>query len=92
MTIGNGADNLSVYIPLFAQSHEASIPFLLGLFLLLVGLWCLIAYRLTRLPGVEVVLKRLSFGAFPFLLIGLGLFIVWKTGTIAGLLRVLMHR
>jgi cadmium resistance protein CadD (predicted permease) len=89
MTIGNGADNLSVYIPLFARSHVASILFLLVLFLLLMSVWCLIGYWLTRLPGVETVLKRISFAAFPFLLIGLGLFIVWKTGAIAWLLQVL---
>lgn len=89
MTIGNGGDNLSVYIPLFAGLHGASVLVLVGLFLLLVGVWCLIGYWFTRLPGVETILKRISFAAFPFLLIGLGLFIVWKTGTLAWLLQVL---
>jgi cadmium resistance protein CadD (predicted permease) len=89
MTVGNGADNLSVYIPLFAQSRAASILFLLVLFLLLVSVWCLIGYWLTRLPGVETALKRISFAVFPFLLIGLGIFIVWKTGTLAWLFQVL---
>lgn len=56
------------------------------------SVWCLIGYWLTHLPGVETILKRLSFAAFPFLLIGLGLLIVWKTGTLAWLLEVLTHR
>src|SRR5262249_23044794 len=51
MTIGNGGDNLSVYIPLFAQIEGTSVLFLFVLFLLLVGVWCLIGYWLTRLPG-----------------------------------------
>jgi cadmium resistance protein CadD (predicted permease) len=86
MTIGNGGDNLSVYIPLFAQSHGASILFLFVLFLLLVAVWCLIGYGLTRLPGVETILGRISFAAFPFLLIGLGLFIVWNAWLLQGLI------
>jgi cadmium resistance protein CadD (predicted permease) len=89
LTIGNGADNVSVYIPLFAQSDGASLLFLVVLFLLLVGVWCLMGYWLTRLPGVKAILGRISFGVFPFLLIGLGLVIVWKTGTLAWLLHVL---
>ncbi len=89
VTIGNGGDNLSVYIPLFAQMQGASVLFLVVLFLFLVSVWCLIGYWLTRLPGMEIILKRISFAAFPFLLIGLGLFIVWKTGTLAWLLQVL---
>ncbi len=89
LTIGNGADNLSGYIPLFAQSSGVRTLFLVVLFLLLVGVWCLMGYWLTRLPGVEAILGRISFAVFPFLLIGLGLVIVWKTGTLAWLLHVL---
>jgi cadmium resistance protein CadD (predicted permease) len=81
VTIGNGSDNLSVYIPLFAHSTPEQVGIYLILFLFLVGVWCILGYTISHLPGIAQVLERTSSFILPFLMIGLGLFILWKNGT-----------
>jgi len=81
LTIGNGSDNLSVYIPLFAHGTLSQVGIYLILFLLLVGLWCILGYTISHLPGVALVLERSGSFMLPFLMISLGLFILWKDGT-----------
>jgi cadmium resistance protein CadD (predicted permease) len=56
LTIGNGSDNLSVYIPLFAHSTPVQVGVFLILFLLLVGVWCILGYTISHLPGIAQVL------------------------------------
>ena len=91
LTIGNGSDNLSVYIPLFAHSTPFQVGIYLLLFLLLVGVWCILGYTLSHLPGVAQVLERTGSFMLPFLLIGLGLFILWKDGTFLMLIQLVIH-
>src|SRR5215469_9612513 len=43
VTIGNGGDNLSLYIPLFSVHPPSEIAVFCGIFLLLTALWCAIA-------------------------------------------------
>jgi cadmium resistance transport/sequestration family protein len=81
LTIGNGSDNLSVYIPLFAHSTPGQVGIYLILFLFLVGVWCILGYTISHLPGIAQVLERTVSFILPFLMIGLGLFILWKNGT-----------
>jgi cadmium resistance protein CadD (predicted permease) len=91
LTIGNGSDNLSVYIPLFAHSMPAQVGIYLIFFLLLVGVWCFLGYTISHLPGIAQVLERAGSFMLPFLLIGLGLFILWKDGTFLMLFQLVTH-
>ena len=91
LTIGNGSDNLSVYIPLFAHSTLAQVGIYLILFLLLVGVWCMLGYTISHLPVIAQVLERTGSFLLPFLLIGLGLFILWKDGTFLMLFQLVTH-
>lgn len=81
VTVANGGDNISVYIPLFAGSNLVSLGVILGVFFLMVGVWCAIAYLLTRQSKIAYVLTRYGKGVVPFVLIGLGLFIMYDRGT-----------
>jgi cadmium resistance protein CadD (predicted permease) len=54
---------------------------ILGVFFLMVGVWCAIAYLLTRQPTIAQVLSRYGNAVVPFVLIGLGLFILYERGT-----------
>ncbi|MGH2415773.1 MAG: cadmium resistance transporter, partial [Microcystaceae cyanobacterium] len=45
VTLANGGDNVSIYVPLFASSSWESLLVILGEFLLLVGIWCYAAYQ-----------------------------------------------
>jgi cadmium resistance transport/sequestration family protein len=81
VTVANGGDNISIYIPLFAGNTLISLGVILGVFFIMVGVWCAIAYRLTRQPTIARVLSRYGHAVVPFVLIGLGLFIMYERGT-----------
>ena len=81
VTVANGGDNISIYIPLFAGSNLVRLEVILGVFFVMVGIWCAIAYRLTRQPTIARVLSRYGHAVVPFVLIGLGLFIMYERGT-----------
>ncbi|HEY9632594.1 MAG TPA: cadmium resistance transporter [Coleofasciculaceae cyanobacterium] len=81
VTVANGGDNISIYIPLFAGNTLISLGVILGVFFVMVGVWCAIAYRLTRQPTLARVLSRYGHAVVPFVLIGLGLFILYERGT-----------
>ena len=81
VTFANGGDNIGIYVPLFASSDLASLGVILTVFFLLIGVWCYIAYRLTRQPAVAHVLTRYGKAIVPFVLIGLGVFILIESGT-----------
>lgn len=81
VTLANGGDNIGIYVPLFGSSNLASLAVILGVFFLLIGVWCYIAYLLTRQPVVARVLTRYGKAIVPFVLIGLGIFIIIESGT-----------
>jgi cadmium resistance transport/sequestration family protein len=81
VTVANGGDNISIYIPLFAGNNLIRLGVILAVFFLMVGVWCAIAYRLTRQPTLAQVLSRYGKAIVPFVLIGLGLLILYERGT-----------
>ncbi|MBG1245271.1 cadmium resistance transporter [Nostoc sp. NZL] len=81
VTIANGGDNISIYIPLFAGHDLTSLGVILSIFFIMVGVWCAIAYFLSRQPTIADVLSRYGKAVVPFVLIGLGLFIMYERGT-----------
>jgi cadmium resistance protein CadD (predicted permease) len=91
LTIGNGSDNLSVYIPLFAHSTPDQVGIYMILFLFLVGVWCFLGYTISHLPVIAQVLERASSFILPFVMMGLGLYILWKNGTFLMLFQLVTH-
>ncbi|MED1612159.1 MULTISPECIES: cadmium resistance transporter [Bacillus cereus group] len=82
ITLANGADNISIYIPMFAsQSMEANIVTLI-IFFCMIAIWCLIGYTLLRAPIFAKVLERNCHIIVPIVLIGLGMFILFRSNTI----------
>ncbi|MEH2140414.1 cadmium resistance transporter [Nostoc sp.] len=81
VTIANGGDNISIYIPLFAGHNLASLGVILSIFFIMVGVWCAIAYFLSLQPTIANILSRYGQAVVPFVLIGLGLFIMYERGT-----------
>ncbi|AFY31846.1 cadmium resistance transporter [Calothrix sp. PCC 7507] len=79
ITIANGSDNISVYVPLFASNNWESFLAIIGLFFLLLGIWCYFTYKLTHQKMVADFLIRYGNYFVPFVLIGLGAFIVLKS-------------
>ncbi|WP_445637630.1 Transporter [Nostoc sp. DSM 114161] len=81
VTIANGGDNISIYIPLFAGQNFTSLAVILGIFFIMVGVWCAIAYLLSRQPTIANILSRYGHALVPFVLIALGVFIMYERGT-----------
>jgi cadmium resistance protein CadD (predicted permease) len=75
VTIANGGDNLGVYIPLFA-SRPAAIPVYAVAFAILTALWCAMGYLLVNNRWLGAPLRRYGHVLLPFVLIGLGLYIL----------------
>lgn len=76
VTVANGSDNISIYAPLFASSTLESLLVILGTFFLLVGVWCVAAYKLTHMGAIADTLTRYGNYLAPFVLIGLGVLIL----------------
>jgi cadmium resistance protein CadD (predicted permease) len=72
LTVVNGGDNLSVYIPLFSVQRE-SMPFYALVFAMMTALWCLLGYHLTTHRIWRDRLKRYGRFVIPFILIAIGL-------------------
>ncbi|MBD2515548.1 cadmium resistance transporter [Nostoc sp. FACHB-973] len=79
VTVANGSDNISVYVPLFASSNLESFAVTIVIFFLLLGIWCYAAYKLTNQKIIADILTRYGNNLVPFVLIGLGSFIVLKS-------------
>lgn len=83
IALANGSDNISVYLPLFANSSLGNIVLIIGIFLILLGVWCYLAYKLTHQQAIASILTRYGNAIAPFILIVLGAFIVWESGALS---------
>lgn len=81
VTIANGGDNIGIYIPLFASSNWAGLFVILCTFFTLIGVWCLIAGYLSRHSVITPILSRYGEMVVPYVLIGLGIFILLENGS-----------
>ncbi len=72
LTMANGSDNIGVYLPLFARASAAEVGVTLITFAVGLGLWCLLAWQLTQVPGVARGLRQQAGWLVPLVLIALG--------------------
>ncbi|WP_437738265.1 cadmium resistance transporter [Sorangium sp. So ce1335] len=89
VTVANGGDNLGVYVPLFSSS-PGLIPLHAAVFAVMTGALCALGHRLVHHPVLGSRIRRHGRAALPFVLIGLGLWIlsdaiVLVRGPVAGM-------
>ncbi|MBE9003122.1 cadmium resistance transporter [Nostoc sp. LEGE 12447] len=82
ITIANGSDNVGIYMPLFANSTFSELLVIISVFLLLVGVWCYVTYKLTCQKEITNLLTRYGNNFVPFVLIGLGVFIILDSASL----------
>ena len=81
-TVANSGDNISVYTPLFA-TRSAWEDAAMGLvFAVLTALWCLLGHWLVHHPALGAPIRRYGHRTAPFILIGLGILILYEAGTL----------
>ena len=88
VTVANGGDNLGLYIPLFASSSPARLTLLIATFLVMTGLWCWLSRQVMVHPVLGRVLSRWLRPALPWVLMGLGAWILLEAGSVPWLLSV----
>ena len=77
VTFSNGGDNIGVYTPMFAQYNSVSqVTTLIVVFMLMTAVWCIAAYYLVNHPLVASRIRRIGHVVMPFVLIGLGIYIL----------------
>lgn len=76
LTVANGADNIGVYLPLFAQSGRLDLVVILITFAVGLVLFTAAAWACSRTPGLAALLGRLGDALVPAVLIGLGVVIL----------------
>jgi cadmium resistance transport/sequestration family protein len=89
VTIANGGDNIGIYLPLFASSSWVELSIILIVFLIMIGVWCAIANYLAHHRLLAHPLTQYGKRIVPFVLIGLGLYILWESKTYTLLKTVL---
>jgi cadmium resistance protein CadD (predicted permease) len=83
LTIANGGDNLSVYIPVFRTSSAAEIAVIIAVFLVAVALYCLASIRFTGHRAVVQAVQRWGEWVVPVVFILIGFYIFYKTGALS---------
>jgi cadmium resistance protein CadD (predicted permease) len=76
VTLANGGDNLSVYIPVFANDL-AAVPSYVVVFAILTAVWCWLGYAFVRHPAGAAVMQRYGHLVLPFVLIAIGILILF---------------
>jgi cadmium resistance transport/sequestration family protein len=79
ITVANGGDNIGIYVPLFASSSVTDLVIILITFLVMIAVWCAIALSLARHPAIAKLLTRYGHRLVPFVLIGLGIYILLES-------------
>jgi cadmium resistance transport/sequestration family protein len=81
VTFANGGDNIGIYVPLFASVGYASMGVIILVFFALVAAWCYVGYKVGGHPTVAEKIDRYGHIIVPFVLIGLGIYILLENGS-----------
>jgi cadmium resistance protein CadD (predicted permease) len=87
VTVANGGDNIGVYMPSFAVHSGSQIAIIALVFVVMTALWCVLAHWLVSHPRLGAPLRFYGDIFAPFVLIGLGVLIVYNAGSIPALLH-----
>ena len=80
-TIANGGDNIGIYVPLFAALTWTNKMTMVVIFLLMTFVWCVAAKYMVKHPYVAKKVQKYGHIVTPFVLILLGLYILYENGT-----------
>ena len=77
VTFSNGGDNIGVYVPLFSKYNTVSqITTLTAVFIAMTAVWCISSYYFMNHPLVASRICHIGNIILPFVLIGLGIYIL----------------
>ncbi|OKH51510.1 transporter [Calothrix sp. HK-06] len=82
VTLANGGDNISIYVPLFASSTFQQLLITLIVFYILIAVWCYLGYFFTRHRAITGVFNKYGSILAPIVLICLGVYILIDSGSL----------
>ncbi|TFF04423.1 cadmium transporter [Cellulosimicrobium terreum] len=89
ITIANGGDNIAIYTPVFRTISTPDALVTIVVFLVLLALWCLLARAIGTNEKVTEALEKVEHWLVPVVFIGLGVFILIESGTLAHIASLL---
>lgn len=81
VTIANGGDNIGIYVPLFTTLIWTQKLAMISVFLIMTGVWCMLAKYFTKHPLVARAIDKYGHVVTPFVLILLGIYILYESNT-----------
>jgi cadmium resistance protein CadD (predicted permease) len=90
VTMAGGGDNIGIYSPLFATQSSLATIIVVIVFAILTGLWIAIAHALVSHRAFGAQIRRCGHMAVPFVLIGLGFYILYDAGSLQLIRSVLV--
>jgi len=82
ITIANGGDNISIYVPLYATLTGVGKIVMTTIFLMMTAVWCFIAIRLSSHSVFKKSIERYGHMIKPFVFILLGIYILYESKTL----------
>lgn len=77
ITVSNGGDDIGVFTPLFAKYNDAGeVTVLVTILMAMTFVWCIVTYYFVNHPIVASHIEHLGNILTPFVLIGLGVYIL----------------
>lgn len=83
ITMANGGDNIAVYTPVFAIRSAYEIVTIVLVFAVMTAVICVAAYWLVNHRALGAPIRQYGQRVLPFVLIALGVWILYEAGTIA---------
>jgi cadmium resistance protein CadD (predicted permease) len=80
LTLANGADNVSVYVPLFRQAGTGTTSVYVLVFAVLVGVWCMAARAVAGQRPLIRMVERIGHWLVPLAYIAIGIRIIVTSG------------
>ena len=82
VTFSNDGDNIGVYAPLFASLSISQIFLTSAMFMMMVGIWCVISYIMVINKIIGYKLQEYGHIILPFVLITIGIGVLTSWGSI----------
>jgi cadmium resistance protein CadD (predicted permease) len=83
VTVANGADNLTAYIPYFASKSSGEVALIGAVFAIMTALWLGFAHWLTHHRALGAPIRRYGNRLTPVMLVAIGLLILYESGSFA---------
>lgn len=89
IVLASSADDFAIYIPYFTTLNMMEIIIAVIVFMIMVGVLCLISYRLASLNFVSDKIEKYERWIVPIVFMRLGIYILFENGTFNALFSFL---